>query len=130
LVFLQLKKLKQLEDNCPRLVWSRNQYIFLIIESGYRKIMSKTLEMLGFVLVAIMILGFVGVFQPTVEPGLSPLFWGCAGATLMILVYRKKKKKQTEAWKFFWMKKLNMNKKLFVYKIFNKNYRQIYKGGF
>ncbi len=69
----------------------------MIIESGYRKIMSKMLEMLGFVLVTIMILGFVGVFQPTIEPGLSPLFWGCAGATLMILIYRKKKKKQTEA---------------------------------
>ncbi len=55
------------------------------------------LEMLGFVLVAIMILGFVGVFQPTIESGLSPLFWGCAGGTLMILIYRKKKKKQTEA---------------------------------
>ena len=54
--------------------------------------MSKMLEMLGLVLVAIMILSFVGVFQPTVEPGLSPLFWGCAGATLMILIYRKKKK--------------------------------------
>ena len=55
------------------------------------------LEMLGFVLVAIMILGFVGVFQPTIEPGVrSPLFWGCAGGTLMILIYRKKKKKQTE----------------------------------
>jgi len=58
--------------------------------------MSKTLEMLGFVLVTIMILSFVGVFRPTIEHGLSPLFWGCAGATLMILIYRKKKKKQTE----------------------------------
>jgi len=68
----------------------------LIIESGYRKIMSKMLEMLGFVLVAIMTLGFVGVFKPTIESGLSPLFWVCAGGTLMILIYRKKKKKQTE----------------------------------
>ena len=59
--------------------------------------MSKMLEMLGFVLVAIMTLGFVGVFQPTIESGLSPLFWVCAGGTLMILIYRKKKKKQTEA---------------------------------
>ncbi len=58
--------------------------------------MSKMLEMLGFVLVAIMTLGFVGVFQPTIESGLSPLFWVCAGGTLMILIYRKKKKKQTE----------------------------------
>jgi len=52
------------------------------------------LEMLGLVLVAIMSLSFMGILQPTIEPGLSPLFWGCAGATLMILVYRKKKRKQ------------------------------------
>jgi len=58
--------------------------------------MAKMLEVIGLVLVAIMTLGFVGVFQPTVEPGLSPLFWGCAGATLMILIYRKKKRKQEE----------------------------------
>ncbi len=58
--------------------------------------MTKMLEMLGLVLVAIMTLGFVGAFQPTIEPGLSPLFWGCAGATLMILIYRKMKRKQEE----------------------------------
>jgi len=56
--------------------------------------MTKMLEMLGLVLVAIMSLSFMGILQPTIEPGLSPLFWGCAGATLMILVYRKKKRKQ------------------------------------
>ena len=68
----------------------------MILQSGNRKIMTKMLEMLGLVLVAIMTLGFVGVFQPTIEPGLSPLFWGCAGATLMILIYRKMKRKQEE----------------------------------
>ena len=56
--------------------------------------MTKMLEMLGLVLVAIMSLSFMGILQPTIEPGLSPLFWGCAGATLMILVYRKMKRKQ------------------------------------
>ncbi len=56
--------------------------------------MTKMLEILGLVLVAIMSLSFMGILQPTIEPGLSPLFWGCAGATLMILVYRKKKRKQ------------------------------------
>ncbi len=56
--------------------------------------MVKMLEILGLVLVAIMTLGFVGAFEPTIEPGLSPLFWGCAGVTLMILIYRKKKRKQ------------------------------------
>ncbi len=54
------------------------------------------LEVIGLVLLGIMTLGFVGVFQPTIEPGLSPLFWGCAGGTLMILIYRKMKRKQEE----------------------------------
>ena len=61
-----------------------------------RKIMAKMLEMLGLVLVGIMSLGFMGLLQPTIEPGLSPLFWGCAGATLLILIYRKMKRKQEE----------------------------------
>ncbi len=68
----------------------------MILQSDNRKIMTKMLEVIGLVLVSIMTLGFVGVFQPTIEPGLSPLFWGCAGATLMILIYRKRKRKQEE----------------------------------
>ena len=43
---------------------------------------------------AIMSLGFVGAFQPTIESGLSPLFWGCAGVALTIIIYRKMKRKQ------------------------------------
>ena len=66
----------------------------MILQGDNRKIMTKMLEMFGLVLVAIMSLSFMGILQPTIEPGLSPLFWGCAGATLMILVYRKKKRKQ------------------------------------
>ncbi len=58
--------------------------------------MAKMLEVVGLILVAIMTLGFVGVFRPTIEPGLSLLFWGCAGGTLMILIYRKMKRKQEE----------------------------------
>ena len=58
--------------------------------------MAKMLEVLGFVLVAIMALGFMGLLQPTIEPGLSPLFWGCAGSTLLIIIYRKMKRKQEE----------------------------------
>ena len=58
--------------------------------------MAKMLEMLGFVLVAIMTLGFVGVFEPTVRNGTSELFWGCAGGTLIIVIYRKMKRKQEE----------------------------------
>ncbi len=58
--------------------------------------MVKILEMLGLVLVAIMTLAFVGAFQPTIRNGTSELFWGCAGAALMIIIYRKMKKKQEE----------------------------------
>jgi len=68
----------------------------LILQNDDRKIMKKMLEIIGFVLLGIMTLSFVGALQPTIEPGLSPLFWGCAGATLMILIYRKRKRKQDE----------------------------------
>ena len=59
--------------------------------------MVKILEMIGIVLVAIMTLGFVGLFQPYgIKNGTSELFWGCAGATLMIIIYRKMKDKREE----------------------------------
>lgn len=58
--------------------------------------MTKMLELGGIGLIIIMFASFVGAFQPTIEPGLSPLFWGCAGATLMIIMYRKFKRRQEE----------------------------------
>ena len=58
--------------------------------------MAKMLEVAGLVLVAVMSLSFVGIFQPTVEPGLSPVFWGCAGAALMIIMYRKMRRGKGE----------------------------------
>ena len=58
--------------------------------------MAKLLEIIGLVLVAIMSLGFMGILQPTIDPGLSPLFWVCAGVALMIIIYRKMKKKKEE----------------------------------
>jgi len=59
--------------------------------------MIKLLEIIGFVLVAIMSLGFVGVFKPYgIGPGLSILFWVCAVGALLIIIYRKKKRKQEE----------------------------------
>ena len=57
--------------------------------------MAKSLELIGLVLVVIMSLAFVGVI-PQVEPGLSPVFWGCAGGALMIIFYRKMKKKKED----------------------------------
>ncbi|MCS5529032.1 MAG: hypothetical protein NZ747_07175 [Nitrosopumilus sp.] len=58
--------------------------------------MTKILEMIGLVLVAIMSLGFMGLLQSIGIPmGVNnPLFWGCAGGTLMIIIYRKRKRKQ------------------------------------
>ncbi len=68
----------------------------MILQGDNRKIMVKMLEMLGLVLVAIMTLGFVGVFEPNIRSGTSYLFWGCAGAALMIIIYRKMKRKKEE----------------------------------
>jgi len=59
--------------------------------------MVKLLETIGLALVAIMTLGFVGVFVPYgIQNGTSELFWGCAGAALMIIIYRKIKNKKAE----------------------------------
>jgi hypothetical protein len=59
--------------------------------------MVKILEMIGLALVAIMTLGFVGLFVPYgIKNGTSELFWGCAGAALMIIIYRKIKNKKEE----------------------------------
>ena len=77
-------------------MWFTKPYIFLILQGDNRKIMVKMLEILGLVLVAIMTLGFVGVFEPNIRSGTSYLFWGCAGAALMIIVYRKMKRKKEE----------------------------------
>ena len=60
--------------------------------------MAKLLEMIGLVLVSIMILGFVGALDTLIPlgigNGLTPIFWGCAGGTLIIILYRKRKRKQ------------------------------------
>ncbi len=57
--------------------------------------MTKILEMIGLVLLSIMILGFVGALDTRgIDNGLTPLFWGCAGGTLIIIIYRKRKRKQ------------------------------------
>ena len=57
--------------------------------------MTKILEMIGLVLLSIMILGVVGALDTLgIDNGLTPLFWGCAGGTLIIILYRKRKRKQ------------------------------------
>jgi len=71
--------------------------IYLFEITSWQQIMVKILEMIGLVLVAIMSLGFVGLFESYgIKNGTSELFWGCAGATLLIIIYRKMKKKQKE----------------------------------
>jgi len=57
--------------------------------------MIKILELIGFALIAIMFISFVGVIPG--QSGLSPLFWGCAVGTLGIIIYRKKKRKEKES---------------------------------
>jgi hypothetical protein len=59
-----------------------------------REIMVKKPEIVGLVLVAIMILAFVGAFKPQVPMGMSPVFWACAVGALAIIFYRKWKGKQ------------------------------------
>ena len=55
------------------------------------------LEIIGLALVAIMALSFVGAFQSYgIDNGTSEVFWGCAGGALMIIIYRKMKRKQDE----------------------------------
>jgi hypothetical protein len=59
--------------------------------------MVKLLEMIGLALVAIMTLGFVELLESYgIEKGISNFFWGCAGAALMIIIYRKIKNKRDE----------------------------------
>ena len=59
--------------------------------------MAKILDITGLAFLAIMTLGFVGVLEPYgIKNGTSELFWGCAGGTLMIIIYRKMKRKQVE----------------------------------
>jgi FtsH-binding integral membrane protein len=70
-------------------------YLFEL-QTDNRKIMAKALEIFGLGLIAVMFLSFVGAFRPQVENGLSPLFWACAGGALMIIFYRKWKRKQQE----------------------------------
>ena len=68
--------------------WYKTIYLFEF-QMGGEKPMIRMLEAVGIILVIVMSLGFVGALRPSVEPGLSPLFWVCAGGTLMIIIYRK-----------------------------------------
>ncbi len=58
--------------------------------------MSKILELIGFGLIGGTIYAFIGLI-PQQDPIGWPLFWGCAAGTLLIIIYRKKKRKEKES---------------------------------
>lgn len=58
--------------------------------------MAKGLELVGFGLVGVMILCYVGAFRPAIDAGTSIAFWGCAAGSLGIIIYRKMLKKRAE----------------------------------
>jgi len=57
---------------------------------------SKLLELIGFALIGGTIYAFLGLI-PQQDPIGWPVFWGCAGGTLAIIIYRKRKKKAKES---------------------------------
>ncbi|HSG73763.1 MAG TPA: hypothetical protein VLA01_01015 [Nitrosopumilaceae archaeon] len=55
--------------------------------------MSKILELIGFVLIGGTIYSFLGMGDNELR---WPVFWGCAGGALAIILYRKRKQKKQE----------------------------------
>jgi len=65
----------------------------LILQSNYRKMNIKILELIGFVLIGGTAYSFLGMIGNELR---WPVFYGCAGGALMIIIYRKMKKKREE----------------------------------
>ncbi len=57
--------------------------------------MSKILELIGFGFIGGTIYAFLGLITQQ-DPYGWPVFWGCAGGALAIIIYRKKKKKSNK----------------------------------
>ena len=53
--------------------------------------MSKILELIGFALIGGTIYSFLGMGDSELR---WPVFWGCAGGALAIIIYNKKKRKR------------------------------------
>ena len=68
-------------------------YIFLILQVDNRKMNIKILELIGFVLIVGTAYSFLGMIGNELR---WPVFYGCAGGALMIIIYRKMKRKQEE----------------------------------
>ena len=58
-----------------------------------RKIVIKFLEIIGFVLIGGTVYSYLGMIGNELR---WPVFFGCAGGALAIIIYRKKKRKQEE----------------------------------
>jgi predicted cobalt transporter CbtA len=56
--------------------------------------MSKALELIGFALIGGTIYSFVGMAN---DPLRWPVFWGCAGGALAIIIYNRAKRKRKQA---------------------------------
>ena len=56
--------------------------------------MIKILELIGFALIGGTIYSFLGMGDNELR---WPVFWGCAGGTLAIIIYRKKKRSKKES---------------------------------
>ena len=55
--------------------------------------MIKILELIGFALIGGTVYSFLGMGDSEYR---WPVFWGCAGGALAIIIYRKKKRKELE----------------------------------
>jgi hypothetical protein len=60
--------------------------------------MAKILDIIGLVLIAIMTLSFVGTFVSYgIKSGTSSeVFWGCAEATMRLIIVRERKRRHDE----------------------------------
>jgi predicted cobalt transporter CbtA len=56
--------------------------------------MSKMLELIGFALIGGTIYSFLGMGS---DPLRWPVFWGCAGGALAIIMYNRAKRKRKQA---------------------------------
>ena len=65
----------------------------MILRSNYRKMNIKILELIGFVLIGGTAYSFLGMIGNELR---WPVFYSCAGGALMIIIYRKIKRKREE----------------------------------
>ena len=57
--------------------------------------MSKSLDLIGFALIGVMVYAFAGLVSQK-DPAGWPIFWACAVGALAIIIYKKRLKKKGE----------------------------------